>query len=347
LQTALARDRKINDLITRIFLAPFVGHDIRVYRENHLRQHRFWGTVKDTEVSYFQHLNLPRFVSTLSGFYLFRPCFATFRSRASVTAKKAIRAGHGDSANHAACRDLGPALSDRSGPAAAICWAVAYFIFSPFLGNLRQTLEHRSFDADPQIDYRRVAHGETLRNFGTGFFARYFGACGFNRHMFHHWDPSISYTRFDLMEMLNLIEHVENPKQLLRDTLAVLNPGGRILIKTPNTDTIDRRLFANSYWGGLHAPRHWVLFNKHNFKSAVREAGFKLTSLRYTQGAPQWTMSVLGSMVISKWLKKPARPLGLHFLNAPLMALFAAIDFIRAPLMPTAQMVAILEAPKE
>ena len=31
-------------------------------------------------------------------------------------------------------------------------------------------------------------------------FSRYFGGAGFNRHLLHHLDPSISYTRFDEFE---------------------------------------------------------------------------------------------------------------------------------------------------
>ena len=32
------------------------------------------------------------------------------------------------------------------------------------------------------------------------FLSRFFGAAGFNRHLIHHYDPSISYTRFDDFE---------------------------------------------------------------------------------------------------------------------------------------------------
>jgi fatty acid desaturase len=40
--------------------------------------------------------------------------------------------------------------------------------------------------------------------FGDGLIARTFGGAGFNRHLLHHWEPGISYTRLpDLEHFLN------------------------------------------------------------------------------------------------------------------------------------------------
>jgi hypothetical protein len=35
---------------------------------------------------------------------------------------------------------------------------------------------------------------------GTDWLSVVIGSAGFNRHLLHHWDPSVSYTRFDEME---------------------------------------------------------------------------------------------------------------------------------------------------
>jgi hypothetical protein len=83
-------------------------------------------------------------------------------------------------------------------PAAGLSWAIAYFILYPMLAKIRQTLEHRSLDV--KIIESSTEHGAVHRIFGTDSFSNYFGAAGFNRHLLHHYDPSISYTNFDELE---------------------------------------------------------------------------------------------------------------------------------------------------
>ncbi len=99
--------------------------------------------------------------------------------------------------------------------------------------------------------------------------------------------------RYDLIIMLNLIEHVEDPTGLLEKVGSRLAKGGNIIIKTPNTDSLDARLIRDSYWGGLHCPRHWVLFNRASMGYACRRASLHIDEMRFTQGAPFWSWSVL------------------------------------------------------
>ena len=56
---------------------------------------------------------------------------------------------------------------------------------------------------------------------------------------------------FDVILMLNLIEHVDNPGELLRKAHRLLAPNGIVVVKTPNTDSLDARLFRNRNWGGI------------------------------------------------------------------------------------------------
>ncbi len=150
--------------------------------------------------------------------------------------------------------------------------------------------------------------------------------------------------QFDLIILLNVIEHVADPKRVFNSLARLLTSQGKIVLKTPNTKTLDRRLFQNSYWGGYHCPRHWVLFNRANLPLAVRGSGLRATRIRYTQGAPQWTASILGVLSQRGWIRiDRERPMHRHPLVTPLLGLFAAFDFMRAPFFPTAQMVAILE----
>lgn len=151
--------------------------------------------------------------------------------------------------------------------------------------------------------------------------------------------------RFDLVLMLNIIEHVADPGAVLRGIVGLLAPHGRVLIKTPNTDTLDRRLFRHRNWGGYHSPRHWVLFTAENLIGLARRCGLEPVWSRYTQGAPQWTPSVLGLLAERGWLHVSVeRPMYTHPLYNPLLALMAGVDFLRAPFAKTAQMFVLLKA---
>lgn len=164
-------------------------------------------------------------------------------------------------------------------------------------------------------------------------------------HVFHCMpvERFASDRRFDLILLLNIVEHLADPAAALRRLAAQLRPGGLMLVKTPNTDTLDRRLFQHANWGGYHCPRHWVLFTGPGFVRLAERCGLACVSLRYTQGAPQWVPSLLGLLVTRGLLRvSPARPLYRHPLFAPLAALMAAVDFARLPFARTAQMFVVL-----
>lgn len=173
--------------------------------------------------------------------------------------------------------------------------------------------------------------GEIARQQGHEYF------CG-------RFEQYASDTPFDVILMLNLIEHVDNPKVLLEKAQRLLSPEGIVIIKTPNTDSLDARLFRHSNWGGYHCPRHWVLFNESNFKSIVREAGLSIGHFKYTQGAPFWTTSILYALGRRKWIRvSEDHPVPKHPLYALLNMVFACIDLLRGRVAKTSQMFAILK----
>ena len=100
--------------------------------------------------------------------------------------------------------------------------------------------------------------------------------------------------------MLNLIEHVEDPVAVLAAVGRLLTPQGRILLKTPKHASLDAQLFRRSYWGGLHCPRHWVIFTPGSLESTARRAGLAVQTLEETQGAPFWCWSVLAGLAPSR-----------------------------------------------
>lgn len=154
-------------------------------------------------------------------------------------------------------------------------------------------------------------------------------------HAYHHGriEDFAPPRAFDLVLLLNLIEHVEDPRNVLRKLRDCLAPGGLVLVKTPNADALDARLFRHLNWGGYHCPRHWVLFERPGFEAAARECGLKVVKAAYTQGAPFWATSMLAWLHARGLAEISAeRPAVYHPAFGLISAAFAAFDLLRAPL---------------
>lgn len=78
---------------------------------------------------------------------------------------------------------------------------------------------------------------------------------------------------FDAVAMSHVIEHLHDPRTILRECLHVLRPGGKLVLVTPNTRSWGYWLFGRN-WMSLDPPRHLCLFNRRNLTELVLEAGF-------------------------------------------------------------------------
>lgn len=154
--------------------------------------------------------------------------------------------------------------------------------------------------------------------------------------------------RFDLILLLNLIEHVADPVEVLGKMRQFLAPGGKILVKTPNHESLDGRLFRHSNWGGYHCPRHWVIFTPESFELAANKADLVVRSTRMTQGAPFWAVSILAALADWRLVRiDRTRAMVQHPMFGPLLLAFAMFDVLRSPFGRTSQMFIELTAPQK
>ncbi|HEX6071607.1 MAG TPA: fatty acid desaturase [Sphingomicrobium sp.] len=183
----LAADRRTNDRIANRLICWQVGTDIASYRATHWEHHRSLGTSKDTEVSYRNSLN-PGFVAAmLIGIHALR-VFVSRKEGPAKGKKLKLRPLLVGLAAHF-CLIVGLVLLGCW--QAAVAWLAGMSIFFPFFATLRQLLEHRPTDG---------SEGAVTRLFGDDMFSRTFGGAGFNRHMLHHLEPQVSYTRLVELE---------------------------------------------------------------------------------------------------------------------------------------------------
>jgi fatty acid desaturase len=197
-----------NDLLANTFIGSLVGLNIKSYRVTHFDHHRHHGTTMDTENTYFDPLNIQFLVESLFGIKAAR----VLLSRQKHTAqKKASTLGImtliGAALNGAIV--LGSLATGHWHLAAT--WTIGVLVFVPFFGAVRQVLEHRDTEALSTTDYHTVDHGAYNRMFGDGPIASTLGGAGFNRHLLHHGEPQISYTRLKELETFILHTPLKEP----------------------------------------------------------------------------------------------------------------------------------------
>lgn len=200
----IASSRPTNDLLANVFIGSWIGTSVKAYRVVHFDHHRHLGTTSDTERSYLEALNVRFVIEALTGLKVVRVILA----RGKLVAHKAAADAKDERPAKLPMLLLGLALNLGIMVGAALlhnwalllAWPFGVLIVHPAINAIRQNLEHRSFDARSDVDYAQVPHGAMTRSFGSGPFSSTFGGAGFNRHILHHWDPQLSYTRFAEME---------------------------------------------------------------------------------------------------------------------------------------------------
>lgn len=197
--------RKINDLLGYILFFPFVGIALKQYRTSHWMHHKHLGTIADTEISYYKPITINSLFEGISGIYLYKSFLRYFSRFNEKKVKDSLPRVNNFLLNLGIMLFfqffLVIILYSCLSKYVAFSYILAFFLIEPFFSGLRQTLEHRSFDAKNNIDYKSNNHGPINRLFNHNIFSIYFGSAGFNSHLIHHFDPFISYTRFRDIEL--------------------------------------------------------------------------------------------------------------------------------------------------
>lgn len=102
---------------------------------------------------------------------------------------------------------------------------------------------------------------------------------------------------YDLAFLIQTIEHVEKPDKVLPSICRLLKNGGRLVIVTDNTDSLDFKLFKNGYWGGYHFPRHWNLFNRNALAKLAEKSGFEIAEIQTIVSPVNWVYSFHNALV--------------------------------------------------
>lgn len=128
---------------------------------------------------------------------------------------------------------------------------------------------------------------------------------GLSVHVGTVQDLPLERSAYDFALMIQTIEHVSSPPDVLSAVLALLKPGGRLLIVTDNTDSLDFALFKSRHWGGYHFPRHFNLFNRRALACLAAKCGYDVETIGTIVSPVNWTYSLRNALDDSgapRWL---------------------------------------------
>ena len=78
---------------------------------------------------------------------------------------------------------------------------------------------------------------------------------------------------FDMVTANHVLEHVADPRGLLRQFHGWLAPGGRLYLEMPNAQAGGIARFGR-FWRGFEAPRHFAIPSRKALRRALEDAGF-------------------------------------------------------------------------
>lgn len=97
---------------------------------------------------------------------------------------------------------------------------------------------------------------------------------------------------YDVVNLTHVIEHVSDPRLVVRKAYEALNPGGLLVLETPNIGSVEWPWFKASNWGAYHIPRHWYLWNRDTIRTLGESEHLKMIDWYCHPGATHWVWTM-------------------------------------------------------
>jgi len=93
---------------------------------------------------------------------------------------------------------------------------------------------------------------------------------------------------FDALTLSHVLEHVPDPVRTLHECGRLLKPGGKLVVVTPNWDSLGHRALARA-WPHLDPPRHLHLFSMHTVRLVIEQTGLEVLRSWTSARLAAWT----------------------------------------------------------
>ncbi len=154
---------------------------------------------------------------------------------------------------------------------------------------------------------------------------------GMDAHVKAVEELSLNSERVDIVVLIQLLEHLNDPIAVLQNIWKVLRPGGKLIVAVPNLDSRYRIRFGR-YWINWYVPFHIFHFTPASLRKILLRSGFTLEhTFDYTP--PSWFLASLMGKKISQYsFSNVSTATWWHYLIFPFLApLLNVIDSGSAP----------------
>jgi 2-polyprenyl-3-methyl-5-hydroxy-6-metoxy-1,4-benzoquinol methylase len=93
--------------------------------------------------------------------------------------------------------------------------------------------------------------------------------------------------KYDVITAFHVVEHLQNPKEILMELSKLLEEGGEMIVEVPNSDDALLTLYKSkdfqkfTYWS-----QHLFLFNSKTMSELIEQTGLKLNWIKHIQRYP-------------------------------------------------------------
>lgn len=137
---------------------------------------------------------------------------------------------------------------------------------------------------------------------------------------------------FDVITLWDVLEHLHTPWDDLQEIARLLAPGGLLVLRHPNLNSLGKRIFG-TLWLGWDQPRHLYLYPHSVLAKSLAQLNFEIADVRCIAGAyPNFMMSVRISLNSkfprarwTSWLTKLSNSLPVRLVTWPLFWLIGKL----------------------
>ncbi len=84
---------------------------------------------------------------------------------------------------------------------------------------------------------------------------------------------------FDKILFLDVLEHLYNREQIMRECRRVLKPGGKMIVTIPNTETTWKKFQRSAGMNSFSDPDHKIEYSEQEIRAVHKEAGFTIVEV--------------------------------------------------------------------
>jgi len=92
-------------------------------------------------------------------------------------------------------------------------------------------------------------------------------------------DPRFREGAFDVVTMIELLEHLPEPIRFIEDGARLLRRGGLLYLTTPNAGSLNLRILGLR-WSVVSPPEHLILWTVYALRQILNAAGFRVLRIR-------------------------------------------------------------------